>query len=240
MAWIYLAELEDSPLPWRNGSDQLPIVKTTHMPRPCFCHECGVVNSKFHPSGTTCEHSTDTLFARIQILSLEDSHARTSVLRDMVSVWKENVAASIGKCIDLSKNLSRHSFSSKTSLRFVPAELAKWSHPLPHSGILQTGMLYPRAKSARPFWAKDGFFLPRPTAKHYGSNKGGSGGRIGAKVRHSIHQLATKGLLPGHPKAALNREYLEMVMGYPLRWTVIAAWVIPWYISKRKKHLENY
>lgn len=109
--------------------------------------------------------------------------------------------------------------------------LTQSSDHLTSAGMTVAGMFYPRERSARPSRGT-GFFLPRPTAKHYGSNRGGAAGRVG-KPRHSIHQLATLGLLPGHLKGALNREYLELVMGYPLRWTEIEPWAMQWFRSRR-------
>lgn len=36
-----------------------------------------------------------------------------------------------------------------------------------------------------------------------------------------------------------NREYLELVMGYPLRWTKIESWVMPWFQSKGGKRSKD-
>jgi len=235
MAWIYLAESEDSAWPCHRGLGHSPTVKTTDTLKLFFCLGCTAVNLRPPLFGTTLPLSYLSCCPETKLISsTADSPVRISVLRAMEKAWQALVAGYIGSYIASSKKLSRRSSSSKTSQQFGPVELAKWPSHLPQSGMIKTGMLYQRKRSARPSMATAGFFLPRPTAKHYGSNKGGAAGRVGLP-RHSIWQLATKGLLPGHPKGALNREYLELVMGYPLQWTEIAPWVTQWYRSKRKQ-----
>lgn len=231
MAWIYLAESAESHSPWHHGLNRLPTVKTIDTLKASCSIVCERAIYRARRSGMMCVPLEQKICPWCRISSTEDFPARISAWRGMVSAWQEAVADFIGKFTALSEKQIPISSSSKTSRRFEPVELSKWQDHLPPSGIIKSGMLYPRAKSARPSLANAGFFLPRPTAKHYGSNKGGSAGRTG-KPRHSIHQLATLGLLPGHQRGALNREYLELVMGYPTRWTEIGAWATEWYRRK--------
>jgi hypothetical protein len=235
MAWIYLAESADSHAPWRHGSDLSPIVKTIGTLRASCSLECDSAILRARQFGATSVHSGARICPWCQISFTADSRAKTSALPDMVLAWLASGLDFIGKSIASSKNAGQLSFFSKTSRPSGPVELAKWPSHLPQAGTIRAGILYPRLRSARPSLATVGFVLPRPTAKHYGSNRGGAKGRTGP-ARHSIHQMATRGLLPGHPKGPLNREYLEQVMGYPLRWTEIGALETEFFRGKPVKH----
>lgn len=237
MAWIYSQESADSQSPSSPGSAPLPIVNETPTLKLCSCREWLLVNSTVRRYGTTLHRSEAPCFQE-STSSSEDSHAKTSALQDVVQAWVASEADFTGKCTDSSENADLVSSFSKMFRRSAPVELVKWPSHLPISGMIKDGMLYPLKKLAPPSSDDVGFFLPRPTAKHYGSNKGGGQGRVG-KPRHSIWQLATLGLLPGHPKGVLNREYLEMVMGFPSQWTEIDASVMQWFLSKRKRRSKS-
>lgn len=60
--------------------------------------------------------------------------------------------------------------------------------------------------------------LPTPTASTYSSNVGGAEGRVG-KIRYSLHALATRGELIGHPPGLLSPEWVEQAMDFPIGWT---------------------
>ena len=238
MAWIYLAESVDSLSPWHHGLGHSPTVKTIDTLRASCSIVCTSGISRVVQSGMMCEPFDAKLCPWCRISCTEVFPARTSALPGMVEAWLANGLECIGNSLGWLKSYNPSSSSWKTSRRSEPVELAAWLDHLPASGMTRTGMLFPRKRSARPSLATVGFVLPRPTAKHYGSNRGGGMGRVG-KPRHSIHQLATRGLLPGHPKGALNREYLELVMGYPARWTEIEPWAMQWFRSKRERRLKD-
>jgi hypothetical protein len=90
MAWIYLAESEDSVWPCHPGSDQSPTVRTTDMLKLFYCHGCGAVNFLPPQYGTTSPRSYLSCCPdRKLISSTADSRARTSVLRELERAWRE-------------------------------------------------------------------------------------------------------------------------------------------------------
>src|SRR6185295_11079912 len=93
MAWIYLAESADSHRPFRPTSDQSPTVKTTDTLKLCSFHAWLGATCFQLPYGTMCEHFEEALLdSPKSTLYTEASHARTSLLREMVWVWKESEA----------------------------------------------------------------------------------------------------------------------------------------------------
>ena len=239
MAWIYLAASEVSASPSSRGSDQSPIVKTTDTLKLFSCRECKTEHLGERRFGMTCVPCPEMPSETWKLTSSSAvSHARISALLDMVWAWTVSEAAFIGSCTDSWWKQNRPSFSSRTSRPSEPEDLKQWCGHLPTSGMTVDGRLYQPPKLVPLTSADAGSYLPTPTAKHYGSNRGGAAGRVG-ESRHSIHQMATRGLLPGHAKGALNREYLELVMGYPLRWTVIGAWAIAWCQPPRAKRSKG-
>lgn len=238
MAWIYLAESAEYQSHSNHGCEQsLTVNKTDTLSQYYFQDKLKESCTELQ-SGMTCKRSLETCCRQLT-LSLEDSHARISALRAMVRVWQESEAGFIGNCFASSKKRNHNLYFSKTSQQLGRPDLIEWSHHLPQSGMTVGGRLYQPEKLAPLTPGKGGsFWLPTPTAKHYGSNKGGAKGRVGLS-RHSIHQLSTLGLLPGHPKGVLNRTYLELAMGYPIMWTEIGALGIAWYQRKQEKRLKS-
>lgn len=239
MAWIYLAESAASPSHSNPGCEPSLIVNKTDTLSQYFFQDNMKENCTELQSGMTCKRSTETCCRQLT-LSSEASPARTLALREIGRAWKESEADFIGNCFASSKKRNHNMFFSKTSQQLGRPDLIEWSHHLPQSGMIVAGRLYQPEKLVPRMPGKGGsFWLPTPTAKHYGSNKGGGAGRVG-KPRHSIHQMATLGLLPGHPKGVLNRRYLELVMGYPLTWTEIGALGIQWFRPKQEKRFKSY
>lgn len=238
MAWIYLVESAESQSHSNHGCEPSLTVNKTDTLSQYYFQDNLKESCTERQSGMTCKRSLETCCRQLT-LSSEDSPARISVLQGMVRVWKESEAAFIGNCFASSKRRNHNLFFSKTSQQLGRPDLIEWSHHLPQSGMTVGGRLYQPAKLAPLMLGKGGsFWLPTPTAKHYGSNKGGAKGRVG-HPRHSIHQLSTLGLLPGHPKGVLNRRYLELVMGYPLMWTEIGALGIQWFQRKPEKRSKS-
>lgn len=235
--WIWLSA---------SGLDQSPIVKQTDTLKPFCCPECAKVSLLPDQSGQTCALCAGTICPASKF-STADSLVRTYQLRALERAWRESEADFTLNSKGLCAKQSQLSSFLKTSLQSGHADLAVWCGDFPSSGMTVAGQLYQPLKLEVRSSEKGGFFLPRPTAenragrylprptaKHYGSNKGGAKGRTG-EARHSIHQLASRGLLPGHPKGALNRRYLELVMGFPMQWTEIDAWATEHLRHKRAR-----
>lgn len=238
MAYLFLAESEGSTSRLLSGSGRLFTVSESHTLKPSCCPACPAVNWQEPQSGMTCEACPPMILKGESISFTAASPARTSALQALEGVWLASGRDFILKSKELSKKQSQLSSFLRTSLLSGHADLAVWCGDWPSSGMICDGQLFLPRKLEPNTSADAGSCLPTPTAKHYGSNKGGGMGRVG-KARHSIHQMATRGLLPGHPKGPLNREYLEQVMGYPSRWTEIADWATQWFRSKRAKRSKD-
>lgn len=105
--------------------------------------------------------------------------------------------------------------------------------------------------SRMPSLQERAFLLPTPTANAYGSNRGGSAGRVG-KVRPSLRGLvptltakgnynragssarAGDGLATRIGAGPLNPQWLEWLMGFPDGWTESARSGTPWSRSARR------
>lgn len=229
MAWIYLAESQDSRLPWAPGSILLHIVRTTDTRKPYYCQECKRGVSHSHPFGMTCGHwrptvSTDELKSTSYQRA---SRARTSVLQELERAWAESEVDFSSNCIAWSKRFHPHSYSLKTS---QPLGLEEWRYSLkslPILGMTVDGRVsLPQSLVPRTS-GKGGSYLPTPSAQTYGSNRGGGAGRVG-EIRHSLDSLGIK-----------NPRYREWMMGFPIGWTEIKDWATQWYRSRPEKHLND-
>lgn len=258
MAWIYLAESEESHLPWKNGSGRLPIVKTIDTPSQFYCHVCQMDNCPAHPFGTTFAPFMDnSIYPGPSTSFMEDSPARTLVLRAMESAWAVSEADFSSTSSGLSKKQTQNLYFSKTSQQLeLVASTVSHKH-LPISGMISGGRLFQPKKLAPATFAKDGSDLPTPTAQSYGSNQGGAAGRAG-KRRDSINSMASRGLIPS-PMArdwkgsgganrkspdlpltmggALNPPFVEEIMGYPIGHTELEDWAMQWYQPRRERLL---
>lgn len=234
MAWIFSVESEGSQQHLSHGSSQSRTVNVTDTLNQCSCPAWPAVYYTRPPFGMMCGRC-EGIYCPRWISSPGVSHARTSALQELEQAWKEADQDYFSRSFASLANFDPDSFSWKTSQLSLFGGLTEFSWSSLRWGSIVDGRLYQPQRWEPRTSGSDGSYLPTPTAKHYGSNKGGGGGRESGEHRHSIHQLATLGLLPGHEKGALNREYLELVMGYPTRWTEIAAWATQWFRPKRGK-----
>lgn len=140
----------------------------------------------------------------------------------------------------------------RSRLRQAIAALPTSAHAFSSSGVLPTltatagerggrGDLV-AVVNGRPMKHHRVTLLPTLTAQSYGSNVGGSAGRVG-KVRMSLQRLlptltcnrATYGTrrgkrcetLPGMAGGPLNPTWLEWYQGFPAGWTALACWETP-------------
>src|SRR5262245_21771617 len=93
MAWIYLAESEDSQKPWKATCGRSPTVKTIATLSVSFCHACRRDHSHLLPSGTTSQHSTHKSSVLALTSCMAVSPARTSRLLAAEKAWEESEAA---------------------------------------------------------------------------------------------------------------------------------------------------
>jgi hypothetical protein len=269
MAWIYLAESADAQKVWRNGSDQLPIVKTIQRNNLCWYHGCSGEVCPQHRSGTTLELFEEKSYPR-SISFLEDFLARICRLQDFARVWALSDQVFFGKLSDLPKKW-RHVLSSwrmsgqESGNSFPPSELR-----LKHLDFDAEMVSLRLPISARATDDKDGSsLLPTLTASRSGYNQGGGSGRVGKK-RYSLEMLWKMGKLPtatatarewrcASSKADEKRKspslsyywkattgtnmppsFCEWIMGYHIGDTVLEPWAIHYHRSNTVRRSKNY
>ena len=252
MAWIYLAESEDSVTPWQNGSDQLPIVKLKHTQEECSYHACFRGSCRSDQSGMMSRPCTDEC-CLVLTSYMAASHAKTSASQDLEKAWRESEADYFSKSYALSMKLDRNSSSWKTSQQSLLEDFQRSPQKLPKEGMIVDGALYPLRKSEPLIKEKDGGCLPTPTVygnynKKGASKKSGDGlatyvkmfptpdaNNQGARKNQNGHQYTLQDAVGGQ----LNPMWVEWLMGYPAGWTELEAWAMQWFRSKRGKRLKD-
>lgn len=130
------------------------------------------------------------------ISSAVGSLAKTSASQAKARDSKANgrdFGLSIGES---SPSSARRSSSSKTCRGCVREDCAECSRTFPVSGSMRSGRVLPPQTSERHISASGSLsLLPTPTASSYGTNRGGSSGRVG-RSRPSLQTRAKGGLLP--------------------------------------------
>lgn len=267
MAWIYLAESEDSPWPCHLGLNQLPIVKSSDTHKLCYCSGCGTVNFQELLSGTTSPLSYLACCPEVSTSSTEDSHARTYLLQEMEEVWQESEADYFSRLLDLRKKSNLHSFFSKMYQPSHQGEELKSLIKLPKWGMIVAGLVYPLRKLERITKEKDGGYLPTPDASARGPTKTydpkckSQSGRTlqsyaamfptpqasdhrnrGNLNNPSIQRRVKLGKQIGLTVIAggqLNPQWVEWLMGYPTEWTGLKDWAMQWFRCKPEKRLRS-
>lgn len=191
MAWIYLAESEDSLLPWQIGLDRLPIVNKIDTVKRSCCLGCKTVAYPTPDCGMTCEPLTPRNFIHQLILSTEDSHARTLVLQEMESDWRVSEAGFSMKLQGLSKKQTRDLYFSKMSQQLEHGASIKSSTHLPSSGMIVDGQLFQPKKLAPVTLEKGGSYLPTPIVSQKSYDKQSNGTKT-----YSLSGIASHGMLP--------------------------------------------
>lgn len=162
MAWIYLAESEESQSPSKNGSDQLPTARSTPIVKENSSREWLMVHCLDLLSGMTYLVLRDANSSDRLTLCTVDSHAKTLALQDLERAWKESEADYFSRSLGCVARLSQDSSFWKTSLPLLPAEEQKWSGKLPKWAMTVDRVLYQLHPLERRTCAKDGFCLPTP------------------------------------------------------------------------------
>lgn len=239
MAWIYLAESVDYPLPLASGQDPWPIVRPTDSAKASCCPECGRVTLRAPQSGTMCERCIQNHSEARSTLSGEAFLARTSPWPGLDLAW---MASEADWSLIYSASFAIWSlalYSWKTSQQSLIEDSDTFSGPWPTWGTMQGGRVFQQQRLEPSTFEKDGSYLPTPTACDYGKNVGRKSDGItpSGRDRWSLTVRARRGELPGHPRGPLNPEWIEQAMGYPVEWTAIADWATPLCRSKREKLL---
>ncbi len=258
MAWIYLAESVDSASPYPPGSGQSPTVKTIGSLN-LFCYQgWPSLICHAHPSGTISGLCEVECYQDIPMSSMGGSPARISVLRELERAWKASEVGWFSRYLGLLGKLNPRSSFWKTFQPLGPAEANEWGKNWPNLGMIVDGILYPLKKSERPTKESDGFVWPTPTQRDWkssASNLHGKNSRPPNEVvkfwstpRASDGAKGGPGMkfgsgstapLPAQVGGTLSPLWVEWLMGYPIGWTALEDWVMPWLRSKRGKHLDT-
>ena len=142
MAWIYLAESEDSLKPWKATSGQSPTVRSTDTLPAYSYHEWLMDQSLSLPYGTTLPRFGETCFIPLTS-STEVSPVRTFQSQDAEKAWKESEAAySLRSSGSLAK-YDPDSCSWKTCQRSLLGGLEPYLGKWPRWGMTVDGVFYP-------------------------------------------------------------------------------------------------
>ncbi len=185
MAWIYLAESQDSLKPLMGTFNRSPTVKTTDTLKLSFCRVCGIEAFHVPLSGMTCGHSVRDIFPFFPISFTEDFLVKTSPTQDFEKAWAASVAAFFQRSLGSQAKYDPASFSWRTSQRLLFEEQSELLANFAAYGMTVDGEFYPLLTWVRTTGENGGGFLPTPAANPYGTNQGGSAGRKG-KVRPSL------------------------------------------------------
>lgn len=198
MAWIYFQDTAESQGRSVHGSEQSPIVKTTHTASSRYCPKCSEIVLTELPSGMTCPHCASGTLGCVSTSSSEAGPARATLLRDLEQAWitssphwPKNSFASFG-------SFDHSSATLKTSQESLALGWTPSLPILPRMGTWDdTGLYHVR------MWARrgtnvnvSGLLLPTPVASEAtkgGRNKSKS---PNAAIRGTLAYMARHGLLP--------------------------------------------
>lgn len=227
MAWIYLAESEDSPWPWRPGSDRSPTVSETDTAKLRFCRGCGTVQFHALQFGTTSPRSYLSCCPDRELTSsMAASPARTSLCAGLAKAWR---ASALDFSLRLRGSFARFDRPSSSWKTLQPSlfEGSIRSPPTwPRSGMTVAGTCYELAMWERPTKENAGGFWPTPTARDYKSP-----GVSAQRARRDKYRTAL-------PLSVVFKErygyrlppsFVEYLMGYAPQHTVSAAWAMQWF-----------
>lgn len=233
MAWIYLAESVDSHSPWRPGSDQLPTVRTTDMHRPSSCPEWPDENCQSPQFGMTCRRLLVGNFnPMVWMLSGEDFRARTSVSQELDKAWRASDQVYSLSWSESLARFDRDTFSWKTCQQSLPWGSTEFSWSSLRWGIVRAGLLSQPARLEPRTCAKDGGYMPTPTARDFKSpgvnrtRKTSIEDRRGIPLSLWFKETFGKNL---HP------SFVEWMMGYAPKHTACEPWAIQWFQRKPER-----
>lgn len=209
--------------------------------------------------GTTFVHLTVDRGEELLMSYRAGFRARTSVLREKEQESPEK-KADCGRSSRVSlARFDRQSCSWRTRQLSLLADSGSCLETFSRWGMMRDGELYPLKMPALHTAGSDSGLLPTLTAQNYGSNQGGSAGRVGP-VRLSLQSMASRGILPtltvcgnynrkgASPQSGdglatvlggpLNPNWTEWFMGFPVGWTALDASGMPRFRQWRDSHLR--
>lgn len=239
MAWIYLAESEDSLTPWNPTSSRLPIAKSIDMPKGYFCREWSKSNCPSHLFGTMCEHYWLHFFPQLTLYR-QGRLARISALLAMETAWTESRAVFSGRSLASLAIWDPLTSSWKMCQQSLPGVVSESLKSLPQWGMSAGGVLLhllpPKLEKV-----SGGSSWPRPRAQDAkNSTLPPSVKRLAEKKRAKGSGLSIPETLAiSNYTGLLNPRFYEQLMMCPIGWTELNAVGIQWTGSKRVQRLKS-
>lgn len=138
------------------------------------------------------------------------SPAKTSVRQVPVKDLPGTVQGFSLKCSESLKRYGLSLYSRRTRRICVPVDLAPSSKDLPGWGMTFDGACWELGTRVLITGETACGYYPTPTARLYGTNRGGAAGRVGPE-RPSLERLV----------GGVNLPLREWMMGWPIGWTAL-------------------
>ena len=269
--WIHLeklmashcsVELEESILPSTIGCSPLPIAKSIDMPKRFFCPEWPRGNSLLRQFGMTSKPLMDQPLEDKSTSSTGGFPVKTSALQALAQAWTASEAAYFSRSHAWPLKSSPLFYSLKMCPLLPREDSTELPKPLPRSGMIVAGKLYPLRRLERSTVETVGFYWPTPTARDHKDNGSKS------EYRRKSPPLTAMALLPtptarAAPDCPAERRrdspslecvanmqqstsgkrlcprFVELLMGYRTGHTELNPLGTQWFHSKLKNHLKN-
>lgn len=236
MAWIYSQELEDLRLHSENGCGRSHTVNVIPTAMLSYCRGCDSVNFLTLLSGTILRLSEKPCCPDMSTSSTEDSPARISAIQDLERAWKVSEAAFSLSSSDSLAIFDRDSFSWKTCQLSLIEDLSGFAWSSLRSGMIRDGRLYQPASLEPNTCAKDGGYWPTPCARDYRSPGVSRSRKAHIEQRRGIPLSLWFKITFG---MRLFPTFVELMMGYPPKFTALEPWATAWYRSRRKQRSKG-
>jgi hypothetical protein len=229
MAWIFLAASGGSPSLSVNGFIRSPTVKLIDTLKLCCCREW--LMGEYHEvqSGMTL-HRLEGPCYQVSTSFTADFPARTSALQDLEQAWRESAQAFTMSSGDSLAIYDPDSCSWKTSQLSLIEDLSRLVWTSLRWGMIRDGRFYQPANLEPRTSERDGGYWPTPTARDYKSpglsrtRKASIEDRRGIPL--SVYFKEEFGI-------NLHPSFVEWMMGYAQKHTVLEPWAMQWFRPKR-------
>ena len=247
MAWIYLAESEDSQRPWNPGSGRSPTVRSTDTLRLSCSQGCPPENCPLRQFGMTCEQcrevpSIPPLRSSMEVHPVSRGHRQESEKGKPM-----NETCGLKPC-DSSNKSNQECVFLKTLMSLQPTNISwRLSNALKRLGTLSHGRLSSRHRmSEHRTKGKESGLLPTLRANRWGfpDSHGSMKAWFPTLTRRDSRSFKGAEPPPNHTGGPnliqtiggpLNPEWAEWFMGFPTAWTELKPWATQWFRSKRGK-----
>ena len=229
MSWHYLREQEgEFSEACCSGGEPLPPLKSKTTHAEFYCNGKLMESYLDSLSGTTCAHLTENHGVEKSMSSQEDSHVKTSHAPGEEQGSKDQEVVFGKKWLELSMKFDRLTSSLKTH-RCLFREVLHWSSViLPRWGMMQNGVFY--ARTTPKDFKEGNEFGYWPTLTTFGTACSGKNGNFGVytlgaailaeRNKWPLRTIEAKKYLNSRSvKVALNPDWCDWIMRWPIGWT---------------------